>query len=388
MKKTLKVFIGIIIGTFIVNLMIVLINLIFFHKWFLYQIDADHYLSIAKTLYLDPSVWDDFSFGYFGHFFPYPFLVRLLFPFNLELGMIIISFVFYSLSLYVFLKIGKLKEISENVLSLLILIFAGVYNIYVIFGSSNGGISMLLFLSLLGYFFYSREQYLYSSIFFGLMAMTHVIGAMFCPLFWLLMLWKKKYWQSLYYLCFIPLFLSVNFFYFLWAITVVTGAFNPLYFLAFFFSSDITVRRFFPFGFFLGYPFMPIFADVYPFVPPFRFQLPDYIFYSTVFLIIFCYSVYVAVKQKQDLDFTFVTLGFFAFLVHWTWTQSAIRLLSIPMSVLLLNLNQDLQSLFDSKNKLKLGLLIGFCVGLCIQQYISYSYTIVALNLLDFLNII
>lgn len=388
MKKIHRMFLIIIISTFLLNLVLVLLNLVLFQRFFLYSIDADHYLSIAKTFYLDPSVWNDFDYGYFAHLLPYPFLVRLACPIFPEIGLLVVSFSFWIGSLYMFLRIGTLKDVPDRTLSILLLMFAGVYNMYVIYGSTNGGISMIIFLSLVGYYFYLQEKYFISSIFFGLTAMTHVIGVLYAPLFFILLISKKSYWKSFYYLILIPAFFSINCFYFLWVKTVILGYFDPLNFLTFFTSQDITVRRFFPFGMFLGYIFMPIFSEIYPFFPPYRFQFPDVIIYSTVFMCIFIYCVYLSLKRKEDRDLTFIALGFFLFLMHWAWTQPALRLLLIPASVLLFNLSQGFEKMFEEGKSWHKGVILGILIGLFIMECLSYALTIQVLNYLDFLKLL
>ena len=151
-----------------------------------------HYISIAQTLYLDPSVYDSLEYGYFTHLIFFPLVVRIVFPFNLIISSYIVGMVSWAGSGALFLKICEMEEIDFRYRFILLFLFLGGFNVFSLFSSTNGSISLIMLLTMLGYYFYRKEKHPIAGLFIGLTAITHIACVIFPVAYVLIMLGKIK----------------------------------------------------------------------------------------------------------------------------------------------------------------------------------------------------
>lgn len=372
MKKIHHTLLYIYVSTFIINLIIIIITFLVLRHSYLYHVDTLHYLSIARTLYLDPSEYGLYVYGYFSHLIFYPLLIRIISPFNLQLGFILIGFIFWMLGLFVLVKIFQFYEVPERTQIIFLILSSGAINVNILLGSINGIISILFALTILSYYFYIKEKYLFSALCTALLAITHITALVVCVPYFFFLLFRKKI-QCAYYIL-APFFLVLHFFYFY----LITGNFFVLLT-----SHSTTYNHMFPFGFFLGLFFYGVPTWGISFIPPFQLAYPTDIILRFLFLGVFFSTVYLSVKKREHLEISVMSLLLLIVVFNWSWTSAAIRILTTSSILLILNF-KNLEFFnakrMEKKSTYKKAFIIA--AGLFIGQLINYFLISLFSNLL------
>lgn len=307
-------YIAILVVFVTINIILIITNQIFLGRNLLYSYDLPHYISIAQTLYLNPSVYNSFEYGYFTHLILFPLLIRLVSPFNLILGVYIISMTSWAVTGFFFLKICELDEIDPRYRFILMILFFGGFNGFAMFASTNGALSIMILLVTASYYFYRKEKHYIAGLVIGLAAITHVVGIVFPVAFFLIMMAKKRWTQALWYIQGgVFLILQFGFFYLLGQSFFVTliqqaQALNDMfiggYFLGLILNGVLFLDRVLTWGFTIGF-FLLIFISIY---------------------------------YRKNLDLLIIALLNFLVVFNWYNVLNALRILTFGASLLILNL--------------------------------------------------
>ena len=143
------------------------------------QWDSNHFVTIAQNWY-PVGVTNDRLFA----FAPlYPASIRFLDQFvkNPYLSGVIISNVFYFLSIIVFFLVARLYTTFHQ--SILITLSFGLFPTYLFYSTVAYSESMYLFFTLLSWYWFKKENYFVSSIFTSFCLVTRYISGFLLPLY-------------------------------------------------------------------------------------------------------------------------------------------------------------------------------------------------------------
>ncbi|MHA1314182.1 MAG: hypothetical protein ACTSSI_07955 [Candidatus Helarchaeota archaeon] len=308
------VYFSLIILIMITNIVLILINHLIFMRPLLYSFDITHYISIATTLYLDPAVWSSFQYGYFTHLIFFPLVMRVVFPPNMVVSSYITSMLCWAASGAVFLKICELEGINEKFRPILFIGFMGAFNVFVLFGSTNGLISLMVLLTTAGYYCYRRDFHHVAGLLIGLTAITHVIGIIFPVAYALIMLARRRWVQWLWYIQG-GIFLVIHYAYF----AFLTGDF----FITLT-QQGINMREMVVGGYFIGLLFGS------------RFIIDGIALWT--FTIFFFFLIGFSLYYRKNQDLAFIGILNFILIFNWLNALNAIRIMSLGTTLIILNL--------------------------------------------------
>jgi hypothetical protein len=263
--------------------------------------DSHHFLEIARNGY--PSgVENDILFA-FAPVYPWMIAVVNQFMGNLYLSGVIVSNVFYFLSIVAFYAVARIYMDYEK--SCLLALIFGLFPTYLTYGTLAYSEAPFLFFAIASWYFFKREQYLPCAIFTTLAILTRYVSGLLVLVYGVIILsnlidrykeeksFLKAFDFQLLWFAIPAVCVSAVFLYF----QSLTGSFFVAFDSHVFFGDSLST----PYHqFFEGY-----FTEINPSVDPFLLMLQRYMF-TIPFLIL------ALILLKDDAE-----LGLYAVLFMW-----------------------------------------------------------------------
>ena len=148
--------------------------------------DSQHFLEIARNGY--PSgVEGDLLFA-FAPVYPAMVAVVAQAVGNLYLAGVIVSNVFYILSIIAFYKVARMY--TDYVESCLLALIFGMFPTYLVYGTLAYSESVFLFFAITSWYFFKKEQYLPCAVFTTFSILTRYISGLLVPIYGVILLSK------------------------------------------------------------------------------------------------------------------------------------------------------------------------------------------------------